>query len=58
MSETDDNSADELVYEGAVLPYMFELMAETVAGVGNADTKDVVGVVHGKCNVMSMWSLR
>jgi len=47
MSETDDNSAGELVYDGAVIPYIFELMAETVAGVGNADTKDVVGAVNG-----------
>ena len=31
MSETHDNSADELVYEGAVLLSMFEPMAETVA---------------------------
>jgi len=39
MSETDDNSEDEAVYEGAVALYMFEPMA--VTGAGSVGTKDV-----------------
>ena len=39
MSETDDSSEDEVVYEGAVAPYMFEPMA--VAGAGSVGTKDM-----------------
>jgi len=37
MSELENSSTDEVVYEGAVQPYMFEPMAEVLPDVGRKE---------------------